>query len=385
MALAGIDVSEYQGEIDWQTVADSGVSFCFVKCTEGAQSSDPMFATNWAAMKSVGIIRSAYHFFVASKDPVVQANNFLRLTQKVWEDSDLPPVLDLEKTYFLNPSSIIDRAQIWLNTVERALGRKPILYTFPNFWHEGLGDIQRLSNYPLWIAHYETDNPWVPGGWKDWVFHQYSESGSTPGIEGDCDLNRFKGNLDDLQKLIKGPVPLRLGSRGQVVAKLQQLLNKQGANIGVADGAFGPRTKNAVINFQKSRQLLPDGIVGPRTWLALEAKPTTTPPTQPPNQPPATALSLTNVCRSYRGLTHQEQALQWLQGQIPSSQLAAFTTRWRQDPDGPSRPMSTAALSLTNVCKSYRSLPHQEDALQALQSQLSPAILAEFTKRWRQG
>ncbi|NJM48600.1 MAG: hypothetical protein HC860_22530 [Alkalinema sp. RU_4_3] len=340
MALAGIDVSEYQGEIDWQAVADSGVSFCFVKCTEGAQSSDPMFATNWAAMKGVGIIRSAYHFFVASKDPVVQANNFLRLTQKVWEDSDLPPVLDLEKTYFLNPSTVIDRAQIWLNTVEKALGRKPILYTFPNFWHESLGDIQRFSNYPLWIAHYETDTPWVPGGWKDWTFHQYSESGRTPGIEGDCDLNTFKGNLDDLQKLLKGPIPLRLGSRGQVVAKLQQLLNKQGANIGVADGTFGPRTKNAVINFQKSRQLLADGIVGPRTWLALESNPTTTPPT-PPTTPSTTALSLNNVCKSYKGLAHQEQALHWLQSQIPSNQLAAFTTRWRQDPDGTSSPMST--------------------------------------------
>jgi lysozyme len=378
MTLAGIDVSEYQGEIDWQAVADSGVSFCFVKCSEGAESGDPMFASNWAAMKSVGIIRSAYHFFVASKDPVVQANNFLRRTQKVWENSDLPPVLDLEKTYFLNPSSVIDRAQIWLNTVEKALGRKPILYTFPNFWHEGLGDIQRLSNYPLWIAHYETDTPWIPGGWKDWAFHQYSESGSTPGIEGDCDLNNFKGNLDDLQKLVKGPVPLRLGSRGQVVAKLQQLLNKQGANIGVADGAFGPRTKNAVINFQKTRQLSPDGIVGPRTWIALEANP-------PATKPPATTpLSLNNVCTSYKGLAHQEQALNWLQSQIQGQQLTAFTTKWRQDQDGTSSPMSTTPLSLINVCKSYKSLPHQEAALKALQSQLSPVTLAEFTKRWRQ-
>jgi lysozyme len=375
MALAGIDVSEYQGEIDWQAVADSGVSFCFVKCTEGAESSDPMFATNWAAMKGVGIIRSAYHFFVASKDPVVQANNFLRLTQKVWENSDLPPVLDLEKTYFLNPSSVLDRAQIWINTVEKALGRKPILYTFPNFWHEGMGDTSRFNNYPLWIAHYETDTPWVPGGWKDWAFHQYSESGSTPGIEGDCDLNRFKGDLDALQKLLKAPAPLRLGSRGQIVAKLQQLLNKQGANIGVADGAFGPRTKNAVINFQKSRQLYPDGIVGPRTWVALEAN-------SPPTPTATTALSLNNVCKSYKGLAHQEQALQWLQSQIPSNQLASFATRWRQT--GDSSPMSTTPVSLSNVCKSYKSLPHQDDALQALQSQLSPTVLAEFTKRWRQ-
>ncbi len=377
--LAGIDVSEYQGEIDWQAVANSGVSFCFVKGTEGVESRDPMFLDNWNGAKRVGILRSAYHFFIASKDPVVQANNFLTLTQKVWENSDLPPVLDLEKTYFMNPSSVLDRAQIWLNTVEKAIGRKPIVYTFPNFWHEGLEDTSRLSNYPLWIAHYETDAPWVPGGWKTWNFHQYSESGSIPGIEGDCDLNNFQGTLDDLQKYVKGPITIRLGARGQVVAKLQQLLNQQGANIGVADGAFGPRTKNAVINFQKSKQLYPDGIVGARTWIALETSKTST---KPPATP--TPLTLSNVCKSYKGLPHQEQALQWLQGKISPKALAAFASQWRQDNSSTSSPMHSTTLSLSNVCKSYKSLPHQEMALQTLEKLIDDTVLDEFTKRWRQ-
>jgi lysozyme len=372
--LSGIDVSEYQGEIDWQAVANSGVTFCFVKGTEGVESRDPMFLENWKGAKSVGILRSAYHFFIASKDPVVQANNFLTLTQKVWENSDLPPVLDLEKTYFMNPGSVLDRAQVWLNTVEKAIGRKPIVYTFPNFWHEGLEDTHRLNNYPLWIAHYETDTPWVPGGWKTWNFHQYSESGTIPGIEGDCDLNNFKGSLDDLQKYVKGPITVRLGARGQVVAKLQQLLNQQGANIGVADGAFGPRTKVAVINFQKAKQLYPDGIVGARTWVALEgSKVATSPPS---------ILTLSNVCKSYKGLPHQEAALQWLQGKISPTALAAFASQWRQDNSSTSS--SSTPLSLSNVCKSYKGLAHQETALQTLEKHLNETVLAEFAKRWRQ-
>ena len=269
--LKGIDVSEYQGDINWKAVADSGVVYCFVKATEGVESRDPMFAKNWAGLRSVGIIRSAYHFFIASKDPKVQAKNFLDLTRSTWETNDLPPVLDLEKSYGLDPDTVINQAGIWLDTVEASIGRRPLIYTFPNFWDATLKNTPRLgANYRLWIAHYETNNPWVPGGWKSWTFHQYSESGSVPGISGACDLNNFNGDLDTLQTLLNSKAPLRQGRSGKIVAELQTLLNAKGANIGIADGQFGPRTGQAVINFQKSVGLLPDGIVGGRTWSAWQ-------------------------------------------------------------------------------------------------------------------
>jgi lysozyme len=373
MALRGIDVSAYQENINWEAVANGGISFGFAKATEGAQDSDAMFASHWAGMKSVGIIRGAYHFFMASKDPIEQANNFLRTTQKLMEVNDLPPVLDLEKTYWMNPASVLDRAQQWLDAVQKATGRQPIVYTFPTFWHESLGDTTRLSKYPLWIAHYETDQPWVPGGWKTWTFHQFSESGSIAGYGDNIDLNNFQGGLDDLQKLIPGKVPLRVGSKGQIVMALQQALKTKGFDVGTIDGSFGGKTKAAVMAFQKSAKLGTDGIVGLRTWAALGAAPTT-----PVATPP---LTLINVCKSYDALPHQTQALQWLQQQIPKAVLDEFTKQWRQDSTPSS--MFPVPLTLINVCKSYSALPNQDQALKGLQQKLPKAIMDAFTLRWR--
>lgn len=372
--LKGIDVSEYQGDINWKAVADSGVVYCFVKATEGVQSRDPMFAKNWAAMKSVGIIRSAYHFFIASKDPKVQANNFLGLTRSVWDTNDLPPVLDLEKNHGIGANEVIDKAGIWLDTVEASIGRRPIIYTFPSFWNEALGNSPRLgANYRLWIAHYGTNNPWVPGGWKSWTFHQYSESGTVPGVSGPCDMNNFNGDLDTLQFLLKSKAPLRVGSVGKIVAELQTLLNAKGANIGIADGKFGPRTGQAVANFQKSVGLLADGIVGVRTWSALQANTTPAPPS---------ASTLINVCKSYKALPHQDKALAWLNFNVPAAAMTTFAQEWRQEVR-PNPSTASTPFLLTNVCKSYKGLAHQDKALQNLQKQITAANLDQFVKLWR--
>jgi lysozyme len=373
MGLSGIDVSFYQGNVNWQAVADSGVTFAFIKATEGVQSSDEYFDQNWAGMAQVGIARSAYHFFMANKDPIDQANNFLRLTQKVWRDGDLPPVLDLERTYFMSASVVLDRATQWLNAVERAIGLRPIIYTFPNFWESSLGDPQRLADYPLWIAHFGTTNPYVPGGWRTWTFHQYTESGQVSGVAGAVDRNNFNGNLDDLQKLVKGNLPLRQGAKGQIVIKLQTLLKQKGFDVGVIDGDFGPKTKATVMAFQTSAQLLPDGIVGPRTWAALGSN---SAPVVPPK------LTLINVCRSYQNLPHQAQAMQWLQQQLSQETLQEFLGRWRNLKSG--RRPSTVGLSLVNVCKYYQRLEHQDQALTYLQGQIPAAVLEEFARRWRQ-
>lgn len=327
MALQGIDVSEYQGEIDWKKVGTTEAAFTFIKATEGALSSDALFAQNWARSKAAGMIRGAYHFFVATRDPIVQANNFLKVTQGLLEAGDLPPVLDLEKDYGLAPKYILDSATQWLSTVEKATGRRPIIYTYPSFWANNLSNSTRLADYPLWIAHFQTDNPWVPGGWKTWTFHQYTESGSIHGIGGPIDRNFFNGSLDDLQKLLKGKVTLRLGARGQAVLELQKALKGQGYDPGNPDGSFGEKTKTAVITLQKAKKLQPDGIVGPLTWAALApvAPPNPNPPTPAPTEP----LTLVQVCKTYKGQPQQDAALQWLQAQAPAVIWEEFTKRWQ--------------------------------------------------------
>jgi lysozyme len=375
MALLGIDVSEYQGEINWPIVANNGVAFGIIKATEGVESFDPYFERNWAAMRSVGIIRSAYHFFIASKDPVIQAQNFLRRTKSTWADNDLPPVLDLEKTYLLNPATVIKQAQKWIDVVTQAIGRKPIIYTFPNFWEEKMGNPTAFRDHQLWIAHYETDRPIVPGGWRTWNFHQFTESGQMPGISGPVDLNYFNGNLDSLQRLLKGKAPLKVGANGNIVKELQTLLKQHSLLQGNIDGAFGNQTKAAVLAFQKANQLLPDGIVGSRTWAILQGN-------TPKTDAPIARIELANVCLSYRELAHQQAALSWLQQQIPAALLTQFTNDWRQV--DATNPMNLTPILFTNVCKSYRGTAHQKQALQRLQQQLSPEILTQFAKRWRQ-
>ena len=340
MALEGIDVSTYQGDVDWATVANQGILYAFAKATEGASSTDPSFTRNWTNMKTFGVVRGAYHFFRPAKDPIVQANNFLQLVKNSLEASDLPPVLDLEVLDGLDAQTVINNALKWISAVETATGRKPIVYTYPSFWEDKLGNPTQFSNYPLWIANFGTRTPALPNAWRSWAFHQYSESGQLQGIQGNVDLNQFNGTLDDLQKLLKGRVPLRVGSRGQVVLELQQLLKAKGFDPGTPDGAFGAKTKSAVVGYQQAKRLAPDGIVGAATWTALQStsQPTPTPtpiPTPKPTPAPAptpvpAGISLVSVAKNYRALPHQDQALNWLQGQIPQEVIEGFAKRWRQ-------------------------------------------------------
>jgi peptidoglycan hydrolase-like protein with peptidoglycan-binding domain len=110
---------------------------------------------------------------------------------------------------------------------------------------------------------------------------------------------------------------LHQGDRGPAVIDLQNLLNKNGAKLTV-DGFFGSVTRSAVVAFQQRKGLLADGIVGPRTWIALKAI----------NTPP---IRLVDVCKFYAPETnpHQNSALEWLQGQIPTATLEQFARRWR--------------------------------------------------------
>lgn len=338
MGLLGIDVSAYQDDVDWATVASQGVFYGVAKATEGATTNDIKFARNWAAMRSLGIVRGAYHFFRPGRDATVQANNYLQTVQTI-ETFDLPPVLDLEITDNLDASTVINRALQWLSIVETKTGRRPILYTFPSFWDDKLGNPAQFANYPLWVANFGTQSPYVPAPWRTWTLHQYSESGTLRGIDGNVDLNQLNGDLDTLQTLLKSRIPLRQGCQGNVVQEMQNLLEAQGFDVGTPDGDFGPKTKAQVIAFQRSKNLAADGIVGAATWAALQAgkppvkPPTTTPPTTTPPVTTPTApapIDLINVAKSYKGAAHQDAALKWLQTQIPKATLDEFAKRWRQ-------------------------------------------------------
>jgi LysM repeat protein len=133
------------------------------------------------------------------------------------DDGELPPVLDLETADGQPKNKIISRAKVWLDEVENAFGRKPIIYSGQYFLQDNFSESNGLppswiKNYPLWLAQYPNNyidgssKPFLPRGWSAWTFWQYSEKGRVSGINSSTDMNVFNGSWEDLQKFAGGQV-----------------------------------------------------------------------------------------------------------------------------------------------------------------------------------
>jgi len=201
--LTGIDVSHFQGQVNWQAAKAAGCVFAFAKATEGAGEVDPQFAANWAGMKAAGILRGAYHFYRAEQSATAQAAHFLSTVQ--FETGDLPPVLDIEVNDGVVGQPLVGGVQEWLDAVEPVAGVTPVIYTNTPFWNAHFNN--QFGQYPLWVAHY-TDAPApspLPVGWTIWTLWQYSQSLSINGVGGPADHDYFNGPLSQLQALAVQP------------------------------------------------------------------------------------------------------------------------------------------------------------------------------------
>jgi GH25 family lysozyme M1 (1,4-beta-N-acetylmuramidase) len=200
----GIDVSRFQGDIDWDLVAGSGVKYAFVQISRSLTDIDAKFPYNWRRAKEVGILRGAYQRFQPDQDVLGQAELFV---QKLgpYVAGDLPPVLDVEDDKGLPPATIAAAVDEWVTYVEQHVGLKPIIYTGYYFWKDHVA--ADFSDHPLWIANYGSSCPLVPPSWTTWTIHQYSSQATIPGITANTvDVNRFNGTLEDLQALAAPPV-----------------------------------------------------------------------------------------------------------------------------------------------------------------------------------
>lgn len=203
VTVEGIDVSGYQPNTNWPQVKASGRVFAIVKATENTGYVNPYFKQDWEGIKNVGMLRGAYHYFHADTDPIAQANHFLT-TMGPLEENDLPGVLDLEEAMGQSKATIAQRALAWLEHVEKATGKTPILYTGPYFWDTNVA-ASGFTKYPLWVANYGVMCPSVPGEWQNFTFWQYTSTGPVPGVQGsNVDKNIFNGSLDDLMALATG-------------------------------------------------------------------------------------------------------------------------------------------------------------------------------------
>jgi lysozyme len=212
--VRGIDVSYYQGDIDWNAVAGAGYGFAITRINH-SDFMDPKFDQNWAAIKEVGMLRGAYQYFEPGEDVATQAQIVIDKLGMLGP-GDLPAVIDVETTSGVGPAQVEDAVGEWLQLVEAGTGKKPIIYTGKYFWQDNVGSTA-FSDYLLWHAQYPNacqppvDPP--PGcsscaniaeQWSEVAVWQYSSSGSVPGISGNVDLNVFNGNLAELTAIANG-------------------------------------------------------------------------------------------------------------------------------------------------------------------------------------
>ena len=195
----GIDISHYQGDINWKMLEQTRqgqfpVQFIFMKATEGGDYSDKRFVANFDSAKAHGFIRGAYHFYNPKTDVNKQADFFINSVKL--EPGDLPPVLDIEKKGKDIPKLQADLKH-WLRRIENHYGVKPIIYASYKFKNRYLND-SVFNSYPYWIAHYYVDSVQYKGDWKFW---QHTDVGTLPGIKEQVDLNVFNGGLEGLNAL----------------------------------------------------------------------------------------------------------------------------------------------------------------------------------------
>lgn len=212
--IQGIDVSKYQGLIEWAKVVESGlVQFGFCKATERT-GVDSQFNNNWKGMQDVGLLRGAYHFARTDRPVAQEVDHFLTSV------GDLKPtdmlVLDIEESNLTGPA-FSDWVLGWLEQVEQKAGVTPFVYTYGPFWAMHIAQpsaevVQKFKKYPLWLAAYTTKPElYLPKIWKESGWTIWQKSGNVaapgepilyvPGIRGPVDRNVFKGSLDELKAL----------------------------------------------------------------------------------------------------------------------------------------------------------------------------------------
>jgi len=304
MVVEGIDVSHWQGDVDWRAVKRSGRRFGFAKATEGRSLVDEKFDQNWRNMKEAGIIRGAYHFAKPTAAAKPQARHFHKTV--TLEPGDLPLVLDLEDGEEIGSKRLEQWVRTFVDEIKSLSGAPPIMYS-GGFWKSHLNHMTDNLGCLLWLPQYgpKAENPQA---WKKWTFWQYSDGTinaarlrPVPGVGQSCDRNRFQGSITQLQKLTIGngvavprqdskketttekqsktktPAKKRSTERERArevdlsVGDIQEILQELGWPLKV-DGGMGTTTFSAIKDFQRGFawwDLLIDGNAGIKTKEAL--------------------------------------------------------------------------------------------------------------------
>lgn len=200
--VRGVDVSRYQGQIDWEILASNDISFAFVKATEGSSHVDPLFSYNYAEARKTGLRTGAYHFFSYDSGGGTQADHYIATVEK--SGDMLPPVIDLEfyGDKEQNPpkqDKVREELTVMLNRLEEHYGMRPVIYATEKSYELYLADA--FGEYDIWIRNIFT-TPRLSDH-REWTFWQYTDREELPGYQGDekyIDMNVFNGSREDFEK-----------------------------------------------------------------------------------------------------------------------------------------------------------------------------------------
>lgn len=277
--LKGIDISNWQGYVDFAKVKQSGVQVVYIKATEGTYYTDKYLNSNYNGAKAQGLSIGFYHFFrpVNEANTLAQAQYFVNAVKDKTFDCRL--ALDIEVTGNLSRDYLSKLADMFMQEVKRLSGKETVLYTYTYFAKSNLNS--SLSKYPLWIAHYGVTTPGDNGIWNTWVGFQYSSTGSVPGVNGNCDMNVFTSGIYN-ESNVTPPPPVVPPSDNYIYYVVQSgdtlsgIASKYGTSVSVLTNLNGISNPNLIVVGQVLK--IPGTNTNP------------TPPTPPPPSNPVTYI-----------------------------------------------------------------------------------------------
>ncbi|MEV5234976.1 lysozyme [Streptomyces pseudogriseolus] len=209
--VQGIDVSHWQGSINWASVRNAGIQFAWIKATEGTTYKDDRFNSNYVAAYNAGVIRGAYHFALPNASSGATQAAYFASNGGAWsrDNLTLPGVLDIEHNPYGAMCYGLSTTQMrtWINdfhtTYKSRTGRDVVIYTTASWWNTCTGSWTGMSSKsPLWVAHWTSASaPTIPAGFPTWTVWQYTSTGSVSGVSGNVDRNKFNGSRDRLLAL----------------------------------------------------------------------------------------------------------------------------------------------------------------------------------------
>lgn len=261
----GIDVSHFQGEVDFKKVSDDGYEFVVAKATEGSKHGsnivDPFFVRNIEESNKHGLQSNAYHYFlgVSENDARAEADLFIENLKKVHLTGYV--FIDVEDKRLTEDAEALTRyVNAFLDQLHLNGFNKIGIYSGRSFFQTRLVEKSLKPGILKWIAAYNDK-----GAGMECDVWQHSSSFTVPGVNGRCDVNT--SYTDKIRKPYTYPGHLIKLQKPFMTGEDVKLIQKQvGSN---QDGIFGPDTEAAVKSFQKKHGLKIDGIVGPNTWEKL--------------------------------------------------------------------------------------------------------------------